>query len=68
MFVLCKKLFKLKYFTLLQFQHGVAPIPKSVTTSRIKENMEIFDFELTLDEMNTIQKLGNGERVAGFSM
>ncbi|XP_032686431.1 1,5-anhydro-D-fructose reductase isoform X2 [Odontomachus brunneus] len=50
------------------FQHGVAPIPKSVTKSRIKENMEIFDFELTLDEMSVIQKLNTGERIASFSM
>ncbi|EFN69298.1 Probable N(2),N(2)-dimethylguanosine tRNA methyltransferase [Camponotus floridanus] len=49
------------------FQHGVAPIPKSVTKSRIKENMEFFDFTLTSDEMNAIRKLGTGERVAYFS-
>ncbi|XP_014473799.1 PREDICTED: dihydrodiol dehydrogenase 3-like, partial [Dinoponera quadriceps] len=46
------------------FQHGVALIPKSINKNRIKKNMEIFDFELTLDEMNVIRKLGTGERVA----
>ncbi|XP_070168867.1 1,5-anhydro-D-fructose reductase [Polyergus mexicanus] len=50
------------------FQHEVAPIPKTVTKSRIKENMEFFDFTLTSDEMNAIRKLGTGERVAGFSI
>lgn len=50
------------------FQHEVAPIPKSVTKSRIKENMEFFDFTLTSDEMNAIRKLGTGDRVAGFSI
>ncbi|XP_050449163.1 1,5-anhydro-D-fructose reductase-like [Cataglyphis hispanica] len=50
------------------FQHEVAPIPKSVTKSRIKENMEFFDFTLTSDEMNAIRKLGTGERVAGFAI
>ncbi|CAL1674040.1 unnamed protein product [Lasius platythorax] len=50
------------------FQHEVAPIPKSVTKSRIKENMEFFDFTLTSDEINAIRKLGTGERVAGFAI
>ncbi|KAL0131928.1 hypothetical protein PUN28_000006 [Cardiocondyla obscurior] len=48
------------------YQEGTAPIPKSVTASRIKENMEIFDFSLTSDETNAIRKLGTGERVASF--
>ncbi|XP_012539612.2 uncharacterized protein LOC105838526 [Monomorium pharaonis] len=48
------------------YQQGTVPIPKSVTKSRIKENMEIFDFTLTSDEMDAIRKLGTGERVAYF--
>ncbi|KAL0131933.1 hypothetical protein PUN28_000007 [Cardiocondyla obscurior] len=44
-------------------QHRIALIPKSVTTSRIKENMEIFDFSLTSDEIDSIRDLGTGERV-----
>lgn len=50
------------------FQHEAAPIPKSVTKSRIKENMEFFDFTLTSDEVSAIRKLGTGERVAGFDI
>jgi len=50
------------------YQQGAAPIPKSVTKSRIKENMEIFDFTLTSDEMNAISKLGSGKRVIAFNM
>ncbi|XP_029666590.1 1,5-anhydro-D-fructose reductase-like isoform X3 [Formica exsecta] len=49
------------------FQKEVAPIPKSITKSRIKENIEIFDFTLTSDEMNAIRKLGTGERVVDFA-
>ncbi|XP_012063195.1 PREDICTED: alcohol dehydrogenase [NADP(+)] A-like [Atta cephalotes] len=49
------------------YQHGTAPIPKSITKSRIKENMEFFDFTLTSDEMNAIRKLGTGQRVAFFT-
>jgi diketogulonate reductase-like aldo/keto reductase len=35
-------------------QKGFVPLPKSVTPSRIQENAEIFDFELTPEEMGTL--------------
>lgn len=35
-------------------QNGFLPLPKSVTPSRIKENTEFFDFELSQDEMDYI--------------
>ncbi|PAA99811.1 aldo/keto reductase [Enterococcus canintestini] len=38
-------------------QHGFLPLPKSVHADRIKENSEIFDFELTEEEMATINQL-----------
>ncbi|MPN03892.1 putative oxidoreductase YtbE [bioreactor metagenome] len=38
-------------------QHGFLPLPKSVTPSRIKENTELFDFELTETEMAQIDSL-----------
>ena len=38
-------------------QHGFLPLPKSVTPSRIKENTELFDFELTEEEMKQIDQL-----------
>lgn len=49
------------------YQQGAAVIAKSVMQSRIKENMEIFDFELTPDEMTAIKSIGTGERVAPFT-
>ena len=42
-------------------QNGFITIPKSCKPERIKENFEIFDFELTEDEMKSINDL-NGKR------
>ncbi len=39
------------------YQHGVVPIPKSTTMQRIEENIQIFDFELTTDEIRQIDKI-----------
>lgn len=41
-------------------QRGVVVIPKSVHTARIEENFEIWDFELTDEEMQKISTLDTG--------
>lgn len=41
-------------------QMGFLPLPKSVTPSRIVENTEIFDFELTADEMKLLSSIDVG--------
>lgn len=38
-------------------QNSVLPLSKSVTPSRIEENMNIFDFEISCDDMNTINDM-----------
>jgi len=38
-------------------QHGIVVIPKSATPERIDENLNVYGFELTADEMSTIDGL-----------
>ncbi len=42
-------------------QRGVVVIPKSVHKERMIENLNIFDFVLTVEEMNTIAELDTGK-------
>lgn len=44
-------------------QNEVVTIPKSVTPHRIKENADIFDFELTAEEMKAIDSLNKDQRI-----
>lgn len=44
-------------------QNEVVTIPKSVTPHRIKENASIFDFELSQDDMEQINRLNEDARV-----
>jgi len=46
-------------------QSGVVVIPKSVTPSRIEENFDVFDFELTERDMENIAALDRNQREGG---
>lgn len=39
-------------------QHDVLPLPKSVTPSRIRENLQVADFEITASDMAKIDGMG----------
>lgn len=44
-------------------QHGVITIPKSTKEHRIIENVSIFDFELTGEEMDQIDAMNQNHRI-----
>ncbi len=44
-------------------QRGIVAIPKSVTPSRIAENADLYGFELSSEEMDTINAMDRDDRV-----
>jgi methylglyoxal/glyoxal reductase len=46
-------------------QKGLVTIPKSVTPERIKSNFNIFDFEITEDDIEKIDNLNENTRMGG---
>lgn len=44
------------------YQHDIISIPKSVTPSRIEENVQIFDFELSSEQMISLNQLNRNQR------
>lgn len=44
-------------------EHGVVVIPKSVTLSRIEENLDVFNFSLTTEQVEQLDHLNEDRRI-----
>lgn len=49
-------------------QLGAIPIPKSANNSRVDQNLDVFDFELTAAEMTVMETFNTGERTIPFAL
>lgn len=47
-------------------KRGVAAIPKSTNENRLRQNLSLFDFDLTVDDMNVMKGLNKGIRICTF--
>lgn len=47
-------------------KRGVAAIPKSTNEKRLRENIELFDFDLTDEDMAVLRGLDKGIRICTF--
>ena len=47
-------------------QNGVIIIPKTTHIERMQENIDLFDFTLSDDDMKAIQRLDTGHNVTGW--
>lgn len=53
--------------TYFQVELGNVPIPKSVRKERIESNIDVFDFELTKEELAILEGYHTGKRRVGLS-
>lgn len=51
-----------------QIQIDAIPIPKSTTNTRIAENIDLFNFELSKDDMSILDTFDTGDRICKFEL
>ena len=47
-------------------QNGIIVIPKTTHKERMQENIDLFDFTLSDDDLHVIQRLDTGHNVTGW--
>jgi hypothetical protein len=47
-----------------EITHRYSPLPKSANEDRIQANADVYDFELSNDDMTALDKLDKGDRGA----
>ena len=47
-------------------QNGIIVIPKTTHKERMQENIDLFDFTLSDDDLQVIQRLDTGHNVTGW--
>lgn len=53
-------------FCFFQLKRGIVPIPRSTNFRHIASNVDIFDFQLTPEEVDAILQLNVGDKVYSF--
>ena len=51
------------FIVTLQIQHGTVPIPKSSNKKRLQENINIFNFELSEQDVAAVDGLNRNARI-----
>lgn len=66
---ICQKHGKSPAQVLLRYlvQRGIIVIPKSSNSKRLAENIQIFDFELTEEDMQTLKSMAKNQRYFSFT-
>lgn len=59
--------YRLIVYCSCQIQIGTIPIPKSSNKQRLAENLDLFDFELTPDEIEAMHQLNINLRMCPFT-
>ncbi|KAG8192917.1 hypothetical protein JTE90_025625 [Oedothorax gibbosus] len=66
--ILCEKYHKSPAQVLLRYlvQRGIIVIPKSTSPKRLRENIQIFDFAISDDDMNIMKSLARNRKYFNF--
>lgn len=49
-------------------QRGIVPIPKSTNAGRLRQNLDVFNFELDEQDLKELRSLDAGLRILNFNL